>query len=234
LQDEPNLSQSKQFASSRTFAIGFLALAILWLGLLLGVSFLATPVKFLAPSLTLPVALDVGRQTFAAFNRVEWVLIALLLVLAIIGPRTLAAVAGLLVAAAVTIAQALWMLPVLDARVGIIIAGGHPPPSSLHNAYLVAEVVKLLALLVMSFSMARRLAGGGPGPAPGSAAATAPAGTPSSKVSSETSTKTSTKTLLVNKAASRTPSVKMSATSACMTHLADRMPNSIDRNPSCA
>lgn len=37
-----------------------LLLAVLWAGLLLGVSFLATPVKFLAPSLSLPVALDVG------------------------------------------------------------------------------------------------------------------------------------------------------------------------------
>lgn len=37
--------------------LSLLLLATLWAGLLLGVSFLATPVKFLAPSLSLPVAL---------------------------------------------------------------------------------------------------------------------------------------------------------------------------------
>jgi hypothetical protein len=47
------------------------ALALVWAGTLFGVSFLATPVKFLAPSLTLPVALDVGRQTFGVFSLVE-------------------------------------------------------------------------------------------------------------------------------------------------------------------
>lgn len=145
----------------RISRVGVLVLAVLWLGLLLGVSFLATPAKFLAPSLSLPVALDVGRQTFAVFNGAEWLLIALLLVLLAVGTRTPTAVGGFIVAAAVTVAQALWMLPALDARVGVIIAGGQPPPSSLHEIYLVAEVIKLLALIALSWSMARLLAADG-------------------------------------------------------------------------
>jgi hypothetical protein len=54
---------------SQGWTVCALIAAILWLGLLLGVSFLATPAKFLAPSLALPVALDVGRHTFAVFNK---------------------------------------------------------------------------------------------------------------------------------------------------------------------
>src|SRR5690606_31087651 len=54
--------------------VALTVLSLVWLGLLLGVSFLATPVKFLAPSLTLPVALDVGRYTFTWLSRVEVVL----------------------------------------------------------------------------------------------------------------------------------------------------------------
>ena len=46
-------------------------IAYVWLGLVLGVSFLATPVKFRAKSLTRPVALDVGRTTFHAFGKLE-------------------------------------------------------------------------------------------------------------------------------------------------------------------
>ena len=34
-----------------------------WLGILIGISFIATPVKFQAASLTRPVALDIGRAT---------------------------------------------------------------------------------------------------------------------------------------------------------------------------
>lgn len=63
------------------------AVALLWTGLLLGVSFLATPVKFMAPSLTLPVALDVGRQTFMALNWLELLLSALLVPLVLLSRR---------------------------------------------------------------------------------------------------------------------------------------------------
>ena len=50
------------------------------LGLLIGVSFLATPVKFRAASLDLPVALDVGRVTFELFSKVELGFCAALLI----------------------------------------------------------------------------------------------------------------------------------------------------------
>jgi hypothetical protein len=67
--------------------VGILAIALLWCGLLLGVSFLATPAKFMAPSLSLVVALDVGRQTFAVMNKVEWLFVAVLLALILTGRR---------------------------------------------------------------------------------------------------------------------------------------------------
>ncbi len=44
-------------------------LLLIWAGVALGVAFVATPAKFLAPSLSLPVALDVGRHTFAVYDR---------------------------------------------------------------------------------------------------------------------------------------------------------------------
>lgn len=39
------------------------AILFIWAGLLIGVSFVAKPAKFLAPSLALAQALDVGRWT---------------------------------------------------------------------------------------------------------------------------------------------------------------------------
>ena len=61
-------------------------IAYVWLGLVLGVSFLATPIKFRAKSLTRPVALDVGRTTFHAFGKLEWLLSVALVVITCCGP----------------------------------------------------------------------------------------------------------------------------------------------------
>ena len=83
----------------------------IWLGLLIGVSFIATPVKFSAPTLALEPALDVGRVTFDLFSKVEWGVATLLLltvVLAGFRPWRTAA-AGVLVAALGI--QAIWLLP---------------------------------------------------------------------------------------------------------------------------
>lgn len=49
----------------------------------IGVSFIATPVKFLASTLTLPVALDVGRATFGISVRVQLGMAVTLVTLAV-------------------------------------------------------------------------------------------------------------------------------------------------------
>ena len=124
-------------------------LILLWAGLTLGVAFLATPAKFLAPTLSLPVALEVGQQTFHLYNRVE---IGLLLGLAGFGaiwtpPRGWWF--ALALPAIVVLTQALWLLPLLDARVAAIIAGATPSGSPLHVVYIAAEGLKTLWLAAL-------------------------------------------------------------------------------------
>lgn len=131
------------------------AIALFWAGMVFGVSFLATLAKFSAPSLTLPVALDVGRHTFSWLYRAEWAL-ALLLAPALFafGFSFLRAAAfGILVA--IIAMQALWLLPALSARTDIIQSGGVPPPSMLHLISVTAEVSKL-ALLLLTGGLALR------------------------------------------------------------------------------
>jgi hypothetical protein len=124
------------------------ALIILWAGVLIGISFLAAPAKFNAPSLTLPVAMEVGRQEFGILNRVEIGFAVLTLALAAyLRPGRLIWLA-LGIAALVVAVQALWLLPVLDARALSIIQGETPPAAPWHTLYIVLEVSKLLALLV--------------------------------------------------------------------------------------
>lgn len=124
--------------------------ALLWLGLLIGVSFLATPVKFQAPSLDLPTALDVGRVTFALSSRVEWVLWALLAGAAM---AARARISGWILVGALAVilgVQSLWLLPVLDERIGRIIAGEAVSPSAHHLFYVIAEGLKTLALILLA------------------------------------------------------------------------------------
>jgi len=127
------------------------AIALVWAGMVLGVSFVATPAKFLAPSLPLPIAIDVGRHTFRTFGRIELALMVLFGLRAEVSARPLALVPGFIV-----LAQALWLRPRLGARTQSIIEGGVAPPSSkLHFAYVACEAVKLSVLLVLGLTTAR-------------------------------------------------------------------------------
>jgi hypothetical protein len=124
-----------------------------WLGLVLGVSFLASPIKFYAPTLDLPVALDVGRITFHLLNRIEWILSATLVYLAFLQHRStrFEPTSWILTGAVLLIValQTFWMLPVLDLRVEAILRGESVPPSALHSIYIGVELAKVTVLGVL-------------------------------------------------------------------------------------
>lgn len=144
--------------SHTAIAYGAVALiAAMWLGMLLGVSFLATPIKFHAQSLELAVALDVGRVTFAAFSKVERGL-AILLALAAVWPgRKRSEFALALTVVAIVFLQVFWLLPALDMRVAAVIAG-NPLPASLHHPlYAALEAIKALLLAATAAIAVSRL-----------------------------------------------------------------------------
>ena len=131
----------------------------IWLGVLIGVSFIATPVKFSAPTLALGPALDVGRVTFGLFSKVEWAMAAVLVATVLMArlPPWRGAGVGLLVVAVGF--QALWLLPALDERVAAYIAGTPPPASWHHAAYAGLEVVKAGTLLALALAGVRHVFG---------------------------------------------------------------------------
>lgn len=123
----------------------------LWVGLTVGVSMIATPVRFTAASITRPVALDVGRVVFAALNKVEFVALVLLVIVRLSGPaRRLWACCAVL--AVIVLLQGAWLIPELAARTEIILAGGEPPASYAHAFYSSLELVKIGVLLFVGFS----------------------------------------------------------------------------------
>jgi len=133
---------------------------LIWFGMTAGVSLLATPVRFSAPTITRPIALDVGQVVFAALNKAEFVALIILLVLVRVSGKARELWAGCGALALILIAQSMWLLPELSARTQQIIAGVEPPPSFVHGAYSILELSKLLLLLYLGFRSMQMLQSG--------------------------------------------------------------------------
>ncbi|MBT8080228.1 MAG: hypothetical protein KJO31_16735 [Gammaproteobacteria bacterium] len=135
--------------------------AFVWFGMTAGISLLEAPVKFTAPSLTRPVALDVGRVVFAALNKTELIALILLLILVRAAGKARDWWGSCSLLVVIVIAQSVWLLPALNARAQMIMAGTEPPASYVHGTYAVLELLKLATLLFMGFRAYRN------GPSPG-------------------------------------------------------------------
>ncbi len=135
-------------------------LAWTWLGMVVGVSLIATPAKFRAESLELEVALDVGRTTFGLFSWLQWGLIIALVSL-IAGAhqqgqadqRHWLLVLGVGI---ILVAQSLWILPELNDRVAIVIAGDPLPGSPIHFIFAIFEGTKIVLLGLLGLLIPRQ------------------------------------------------------------------------------
>jgi hypothetical protein len=127
----------------------FAGVAFTWLGMVLGISFLETPLKFRAPDVTLRIGLGIGRVVFAALNWVEMVL-AVVLVVALVASANVPAgvlIPGVVVVA-VLVVQLAAVRPVLNRRSDRILAGEDAPRSRAHLGYVATELAKVAALIV--------------------------------------------------------------------------------------
>jgi hypothetical protein len=122
-------------------------LPFIWLGMVLGISFLEAPLKFRAPGISLPLGLGIGRLVFQALNRCE-LLFCGLMVTAIWSHPNAHNLPTMTSALAVVLAlQTFWLLPKMDARaLAIIEAQATVPASRLHLVYVVVEILKVILL----------------------------------------------------------------------------------------
>ncbi|WP_228839292.1 hypothetical protein [Nocardia farcinica] len=127
---------------------------MLWLGMVVAISFLEAPLKFRAPGITVPLGIGIGRIVFKALNTVEAVL-AVLLVLAclVLGPAT-AVWVWLGVAVAVLAVQILVVRPPLSRRSDRVLAGEELPRSTAHYYYIALEVAKVVTLIGLAIAAA--------------------------------------------------------------------------------
>jgi hypothetical protein len=122
------------------------AITFLWLGMVLAISFLEAPLKFRAPGVTVQIGLGIGRLVFRALNTIEVILAVVILVTAVADPPEAAVTTAFAVAFAALALQLGAVRPRLNRRSDKVLAGLNAPRSRGHYAYVVLEVIKVLAL----------------------------------------------------------------------------------------
>ena len=130
------------------------AVAFVWLGMVLAISFLETPLKFRAPGITVPLGLGIGRLVFRALNTVQVILSVALITALLSGAPGAAEWTLLVVTAALLATQTVLLRPRLDRRAQKIITGRSPPPSRLHLIYIGLECLKVATLIALGALLA--------------------------------------------------------------------------------
>ncbi|MEW1658519.1 hypothetical protein [Streptomyces sp. NPDC093707] len=128
------------------------ASAFLWLGMVLGISFLEARLKFRAPGVTVPIGLGIGRIVFRALNRAEIGLAAVVIVAVAVGHPTVAIGAAAAVTALILAVQLAVIRPMLNRRSDRVLAGETLPRSRTHLLYVGFELAKVAALLALGIS----------------------------------------------------------------------------------
>jgi len=129
------------------------AATLIWLGMVLAISFLEAPLKFRAKGLELPVGLAIGRIVFRALNIAEviWAVV-IALCLSVTGPSGPVLVLAALTAVLLAV-QLLVVRPRLNRRSARVLAGQDAPRSRAHHAYIGLEALKLAALVALGATL---------------------------------------------------------------------------------
>ncbi len=126
----------------------------IWIGFVSAISFMESWLKFLAPGITIPLGLGVGRLVFVALNKVEWALVLFILISLLYARENIFVIgyATFLIPFFIVIIQTFWLLPAMDARAQLQIDGTTVPPSYLHIYFAGSEVIKATCLFIFGIS----------------------------------------------------------------------------------
>lgn len=124
------------------------ATTFVWLGMVVGIAFIESPLKFRAPNVTLQIGLGIGRLVFRALNTVEGIFAGVLVVLVIVTPPATPIIVAFAVAMTMLLLQLAAVRPRLNKRSDQVLAGYEGPRSHAHYVYVGLELIKLTALLI--------------------------------------------------------------------------------------
>jgi hypothetical protein len=142
----------------RALAVSAL-LPMLWLGFVLAISFMETPLKFRAPQASYTAALSIGQVVFRALTRVELAFLAVLTIVGVFSRWQMSTQWWLWGLVGVVLIQRMFLLPALESRMTAVLAGHAVPPDRLfHTLYIAGECLKVVLLPALSWSLIRSLA----------------------------------------------------------------------------
>jgi len=132
----------------RVYQILIVMAAFFWAGAILSISFMEAPLKFNAPGITLELGLSIGRIVFHALNKLEWIMaitifIGLIYVLKL---KSYYWFFGIILT--ILFYQTFLLLPQLDARAEMVLAGNPPAKSYHHWLYIIVEAIKLICIII--------------------------------------------------------------------------------------
>lgn len=126
-------------------SIPVMSISLFWAGAALSGNMIAAPAKFTVQALSMDVALQVGRAQFTAIGYLEYTLMFLALLFVYFGKGWINSLA--LIPTIAFLIQRLVILPQLNSRSDLIIAGLPAPDSHLHLVFIGFEGIKLVSLL---------------------------------------------------------------------------------------
>lgn len=124
---------------------------IFWAGLMGGISFLEAPLKFQAPGITIPLGLGIGQLVFQALNKIEIILLLIILVCSLPAPLNDIRSILLFSITILLMADTFWLLPLLDERANLVLNGHTPVKSYHHIFYIIIDTIKFLLLIALGF-----------------------------------------------------------------------------------
>ena len=129
-------------------------LAGIWIGMLIGLSFIETPLKFQAPGITRELALGIGRLVFSTLNKIEIVYCLLMMSCWLMcwKNHTRWHVVFPILIIAIVALQTFYLLPALQLRTDLVVAGETPEKSHHHWMYIFVEMVKVPSLVAVFWS----------------------------------------------------------------------------------
>src|SRR5699024_3829135 len=143
-----------------------LILPAVWIGLIIGISFIEAPLKFTAPGITIPLGLGIGRRVFLAMNITEIVIGIVLLIALVSGWRSRrihkVAYFGTMrlytfIALAMLLTKTAIIRPLLAVETDAVLAGTSDGGSLTHSYYIGVEAILFIALVLLAIAAVRGL-----------------------------------------------------------------------------
>lgn len=130
----------------------------IWIGFVGAISFMEAWLKFQAPGITVPLGLGIGKLVFRGLNIMEWVFALGVINEILFKKQKLFRRDNLFFfsACVIVLIQTLWLLPVLNVRAELVIAGQDPGASTLHFYYVGLEIIKLVCLFLFGIKLLKR------------------------------------------------------------------------------